>query len=104
MSAARAPRRSARDAAAATATGSASASARGARATGGSSTGSAPAAGTGAGRERAIEQLIDADPRGPHYRASRIMVSYGFELIEVVLGCHCMALSILITARGSIIG
>ena len=69
MSAARAPRRSVRDASAA----SASASARGA--TGSSSTGSAPAAGTGAGRERAIEQLIDADPRGPYYRASRIMVS-----------------------------
>ena len=74
MSAARAPRRSARDASAA----SAAASARGA--TGGSSTGGGSTAGAGAGRERAIEQLIDADPRGPHYRASRIMVSHGFEL------------------------
>ena len=27
------------------------------------------------GRERAIERLIDADPNGAHYRASRILVS-----------------------------
>ena len=70
MSAARAPRRSARDASAA-ATGSAAASARAATGSGSAGSGSTG----GAGRERAIEQLLDADPRGPYHRASRIMVS-----------------------------
>ena len=83
MSAARAPRRSVRDAAAAT--GSAAASARGATSSSSTGSRSAPTAGTGAGRERAIEQLIDADPRGPYYRASRIMVST-FR-VRVALSC-----------------
>ena len=76
MSSARAPRRSARDA-----TG-ASSSARGSNSSGGNGGGST--ASTSAGRERAIEQLIDADPRGPYYRASRIMVSFEFR-VGVVL-------------------
>ena len=29
------------------------------------------------GRERAVETLIDMEPRGPFYRASRVLVSTG---------------------------
>ena len=93
MPSARAPRRSARDASSTTTAGSASASASAAAAARGSATATgagSTTSGASAGRERAIEQLIDADPRGPYYRASRIMVScVVFVVLGVCVGCCC---------------
>ena len=56
------------------------------------------------GRERAIETLIDMEPQGSFYRATRVLVSPSYPLVgysrkKISLGCNLMTISFAMTGR-----